>query len=92
MRFPYATVVNAAETDTSNVAASEVIKTNDLTEEDRVKRKLLKQQQSRGSSGTSQNEGSYLESLQKEKLKQDQQKKTKAQRARDLCETLGRGC
>ena len=35
---------------------------------------------------------SYLGSLQKEKMKQEARKKSKAERARDLCETLGRGC
>ena len=35
---------------------------------------------------------SYLGSLQKEKLKQEARKKSKLERAKDLCETLGRGC
>ena len=37
-------------------------------------------------------DGSYLKSLEKERIKQSQQKKSKTQRAKDLCETLGRGC
>ena len=35
---------------------------------------------------------SYLNSLRKEQGKQQSMKKTKAQRAKDLCESLGRGC
>ena len=60
------------------------------SEEDRIKRKLIRQQ-SKGESIT-ESDGSYFGSLQKEKVKQDQQKRSKAQRAKDLCETLGRGC
>lgn len=41
---------------------------------------------------SSANEKSYAASLQKEKQKQQSMKKTKEQRAKDLCEQLGRGC
>jgi hypothetical protein len=38
-------------------------------------------------------EDSYAGSLKKEKAKQEaQNKKSKADRRKDLCETLGRGC
>ena len=39
-----------------------------------------------------QDDSSYLSSLAREQKKQESQKKTKAQRAKDLCEKLGRGC
>lgn len=35
---------------------------------------------------------SYLNSLDKEQKKQNARKKTKTERSRDLCESLGRGC
>lgn len=35
---------------------------------------------------------SYANSLKKEQAKQDARKKSKSARAKDLCETLGRGC
>lgn len=38
------------------------------------------------------NDQTYSSSLKKEKVKQDAMKKTKQQRAQDLCERLGRGC
>ena len=38
------------------------------------------------------NDSSYINSLRKEKVKQNAMKKTKEQRRRDLCESLGRGC
>jgi hypothetical protein len=59
----------------------------------RIQRKLAKQRAMSGQGDDKRNENkSYAESLKKEKAKQDAAKKTKAQRARDLCETLGRGC
>jgi len=48
--------------------------------------------QSRDSSIPQENDESYLNSLRKEQGKQQSMKKTKAQRAKDLCESLGRGC
>lgn len=38
------------------------------------------------------NPTSYANSLKREQIKQDGMKKTKAERAIDLCERLGRGC
>lgn len=35
---------------------------------------------------------SYLSSLQREQKKQEARKKSKTQRSKDLCESLGRGC
>lgn len=46
----------------------------------------------RAEAQTEQDDSSYLSSLAREQKKQDSQKKTKAQRAKDLCEKLGRGC
>ena len=70
---------------------SEIVVTN--SEEDRVQRKLLRQQQQReGKSVSAESDGSYLGSLKKEQFKQEQRKKSKVERAKDLCETLGRGC
>ena len=63
------------------------------SEEERVQRKLLRQQQQReGTSVSAESDGSYLGSLKKEQLKQEQRKKSKVERSKDLCETLGRGC
>ena len=46
----------------------------------------------RTSLSKSENEQSYEFSLRKERAKQESLKKTKQQRAQDLCERLGRGC
>ena len=63
------------------------------SEEERVQRKLLRQQQQReGTSVSAESDGSYLGSLKKEQLKQEQRKKSKVERSKYLCETLGRGC
>ena len=78
-----------SELSTSN---ADIIVTNS-DEEDRVQRKLLRQQQQReGKSISAESDGSYLGSLKKEQFKQEQRKKSKVERAKDLCETLGRGC
>ena len=60
-----------------------------LDDDARVQRKLAKQ---RELSGGSDSDGSYLSSFKKEQAKQKAQKRSKAQKARDLCESLGRGC
>ena len=41
---------------------------------------------------SSSDDESYANSLKREQAKQEARKKTKSERARDLCETLGRGC
>ena len=48
--------------------------------------------QDRDNNAPRENDESYLNSLRKEQGKQQSMKKTKAQRAKDLCESLGRGC
>jgi hypothetical protein len=61
----------------------------------RIERKIAKQRamSGRSKSGSDDgNDGSYMSSLQKEQAKQKAQKRSKAQKAKDLCETLGRGC
>jgi hypothetical protein len=58
-------------------------------EEERVKRKLEMQKKSRGNTG---NTNDYLDSLAREKMKQQERKKSKSARSQDLCEVLGRGC
>jgi hypothetical protein len=64
----------------------QVISTEDA-EAQRVKRKLELQRAS------SKEDDSYAGSLKKEQAKQDaRSKKTKEEKRRDLCETLGRGC
>jgi hypothetical protein len=79
---------------------------NELTdiEQARVLRKLQLQNKSttttdngnsiqeRDNNTPRENDESYLNSLRKEQGKQQSMKKTKAQRAKDLCESLGRGC
>lgn len=80
------TVSNAG---TNQVISSTSVKSS-ATEEERVKRKLELQRQSK-SVGTSES-NSYLDSLSRERSKQEGQKKTKSARSKDLCEVLGRGC
>ena len=65
------------------------VSTSGLDDDARVQRKLAKQ---RELSGGSDSDGSYLSSFKKEQAKQKAQKRSKAQKARDLCESLGRGC
>ncbi len=63
-------------------------------ENDRVQRKIKKQLAASGV--TNDNVGgkddSYRNSLKREQAKQEGMKKSKSQRAKDLCESLGRGC
>jgi len=90
------TIINNSNNDSNN---------NELTdiEQARVLRKLQLQNKSSITSDNSnsiqerdstprENDESYLNSLRKEQGKQQSMKKTKAQRAKDLCESLGRGC
>jgi hypothetical protein len=67
---------------------------NNIDESSRVKRKLELQIKSNGlRDDFDRKQEGYLGSLQKEQAKQDGiTKKSKSQRAKDLCETLGRGC
>jgi len=55
-----------------------------------VSNTLVSIQQQQRAGNTDDNDGSYLGSLRKELLEQDQRKKSKTERAKDLCETLGR--
>lgn len=71
------------------VTTSAVPVSTSLDDEARIQRKLAKQ---RELSGGSANDGSYMSSIKKEQTKQKAQKRTKAQKAKDLCENLGRGC
>eukprot|EP01041_Mallomonas_annulata_P013770 gene13770-29285_t len=84
--------VNAVMID--SITTSEIVEQRQSTEEDRVKRKLELQRKSSGETEqvTSNDEEGYMGSLQREKVKQQAMKKSKAQRAKDMCETLGRGC
>ena len=80
-------------TDLAPVAPVAISEKKQLTEEQRVQRKLDLQKKARTSSGsTTENTGSYLDSLAREKAKQNDRVKTKTQRRQDLCEMLGRGC
>lgn len=89
-------IINNSNNDSNN---------NELTdiEQARVLRKLQLQNKSSTTTDNSnsiqerdstprENDESYLNSLRKEQGKQQSMKKTKAQRAKDLCESLGRGC
>ena len=79
--------------DLASVAPVAISEKKQLTEEERVQRKLDLQKKARTSSGsTTENTGSYLDSLAREKAKQNDRVKTKTQRSQDLCEMLGRGC
>ena len=79
--------------DLAPVAPVAISEKKQLTEEERVQRKLDLQKKARTSSGsTTENTGSYLDSLAREKAKQNDRVKTKTQRSQDLCEMLGRGC
>lgn len=60
-------------------------------EEERVKRKLALQNKDTPVSVSS-DDDSFSASFQREQAKQNARKKTKTERARDLCESLGRGC
>ena len=64
------------------------------TESGRVKRKLELQQKAKGSEGKSfsSDESGFMNSIQREQQKQKAMKKSKSERSRDLCESLGRGC
>jgi hypothetical protein len=80
-------------TDEISFSEPESLKSVQLSDDEaasRVQRKLERQRQSSGS--ITDDNGSYSKSLQREKAKQDARKKSKADRAKDLCETLGRGC
>eukprot|EP01039_Chlorochromonas_danica_P005592 gene5592-6156_t len=55
----------------------------------RVLRKISLQKEKGGNEG----EESYLDTLKREKGKQDvMRKKSKSERSKDMCEALGRGC
>jgi hypothetical protein len=62
------------------------------TEEARVKRKLALQQKEAPIVLSDDGEETYGNRLQREQAKQNARKKTKTERAKDLCESLGRGC
>ena len=73
----------------TNVIAVTVSSPSSADDEARIQRKLAKQKEMNGGSV---NDGSYLSSFKKEQAKQKAQTKTKAQKAKDMCESLGRGC
>jgi len=82
-------------------AAEEVVMSDEervAQEKERTIRKLARQKEKAGVvAGSNANtdasqEDSYAGSLKREMAKQEKQKKSKSDRARDLCEQLGRGC
>ena len=61
-------------------------------EDARVKRKSELQRLSKDPSNSNPEDNGYLNSLQREQAKQKSRIKSKTERSRDLCESLGRGC
>eukprot|EP00607_Mallomonas_marina_P002833 CAMPEP_0182427726 /NCGR_PEP_ID=MMETSP1167-20130531/19014_1 /TAXON_ID=2988 /ORGANISM="Mallomonas Sp, Strain CCMP3275" /LENGTH=81 /DNA_ID=CAMNT_0024610167 /DNA_START=243 /DNA_END=488 /DNA_ORIENTATION=+ len=69
------------------------VKNQGMSDGERVQRKLALQKKSNGSENIKEgDEETYGASLKRERAKQDAMKKSKSARAKDLCETLGRGC
>ena len=84
----------SVSTEAQSDGNTEQTETQKKNEEARVQRKLEKQRAMSGSSSSEEDASSrsFMGSLRKEKAKQQGQKKTKAEKAAALCETLGRGC